>query len=627
MTETDSTSGRIASWRTFGLPLSAVFFAAYYVYFVVEIEPHLLYHGAGLIDNFPAFYWGWDFFAGFTTYPGGILEYLCAFLSQLFYYSWAGAAVVTAQAWLMCLCTDSAIRTLSLPRWRGLRFLGPLLLLAIYSQYTFHLPETMGPLAAIAAFCLYLKLAPKEEVRGGLWFLALSVGLYILAGGPYLLFALLCGLAEILLRHRFRLGAAQLALGAAIPLVLGAGVFAERPHDAYFELLPLSWKIKAFTSSELMREAVWIKILFLPVTVLILGTARVLVAAAGSWRARTKGRPSPRLESVRRVAEKLFGDPLRSEFGLNLRTAVLVLVTAATLLLYRDPKVKTLFEVDYFSRQEQWSKVIEIGRENPYHYLVCHAVDRALYHLGRLGDEMFAFPQRPEALFLTQREALWQKFDTCVDMGLVNQAENALMICVETYGERPLLLHRLARINMIKGNLGTARVFLRALAKVPFWSRAARADLARLDTDPGLSQDAAIQHWRSIKLVHDFVRDADTLTLLLTENAANRMAYEYGMASLLLSKNLEKFVQNAERLRPTAVSQDPRHYVEAVLLYRTLKKQPIDVPGRTIPREAKIRLHEFFQVLQQHGKDKADAREALRGPFGDTYYYYYFLDD
>ncbi len=627
MTETKSTAGKTASRRMFGLPLSVVFFVAYYLYFAVEIEPHLLYHGAGLIDKFPVFYWGWDFFAGFTTYPGGILEYFCAFLSQLFYYSWAGAAVVTAQAWLMCLCADYVVCKLGLLRWRGLRFVGPLVLLAIYSQYTFHLPETMGLLAAMAAFCLYLRLAPGAEVRAGLWFLALSVVLYVLAGGPYLLFALLCGLAEALFRRRFWLAATQWALGAVTPLVLGVGLFAQRPHDAYFELLPLSWKIRAFTSSELMREAVWAVILFLPVTMLVLGTARVLCTEVGSKRAHRKARPFPRLEAIRRAAEKLFGDPLRGRFGLNLRTAVLVLATAATLLLYRNPKVKTLFEVDYFSRHEQWSKVVEIGRENPYHYLVCHAVNRALFHLGKLGDEMFAFPQRPEALFLTQQEALWQKFDTCVDMGLVNQAENALMICIETYGERPLLLHRLARINMIKGNLATARVFLRALAKVPFWANAARADLARLDTDPGLSQDAAIQHWRSIKLAHDFVRDADTLTLLLTENPANRMAYEYGMASLLLSKNLDNFVQNAERLRPAAVSQDPRHHIEAVLLYRTLKKQPIDAPGRTIPREAKIRLHEFFQALQQHGKDKADAREALRGPFGDTYYYYYFLDD
>src|SRR5690606_27286574 len=108
--------------------------------------------------------------------------------------------------------------------------------------------ETMGLLAAMAASCLYLRFAPKDRVRTGLWFLALSVVLYVLAGGPYLLVALLCGLAEILFRHRFWLGAAQWAVGAATPLVLGVGLLGQRPHDAYFQLLPLSWKITTFTS-------------------------------------------------------------------------------------------------------------------------------------------------------------------------------------------------------------------------------------------------------------------------------------------------------------------------------------------------------------------------------------------
>ncbi len=624
MTGTKDETRKIAPRRRIGLPLSAVFFVAFYLYFALEIEPQLLYHGAGLIDNFPAFYRGWDFFAGFTTYPGGILEYLTAFLSQLFYHSWTGAAVITTHAWLICLCTDHVIKAVGLTRWRGLRFVGPLLVLALYSQYTFHLQVTMGVLAALAALCLYLKLAPKGQMGSGVWFLAFSVGFYAMAGGPYLLFALLCGLVEILFRARPRLGAIQLALGAAVPFVLGVAAFGRRPHDAYFQLLPLSWRISTLTSSELMREAVWVLILFLPVALLVLGIAQMLLRSVASRRSRKKARPSPRVESIRTVGEKLLGDPARSRFGPNLGTAALIVATATTLLLYRNPKVKTLFETDYFSCHGQWSKVIEIGRENPYHYLVCHAVNRALYREGRLGDEMFAFPQRPEALRLTKQEALWQKFDMCVDMGLVNEAENALMICIETYGERPLLLHRLARVNKIKGNISTARVLLGALAKVPFWGGIAGAELARLDADPELSQDAAIQHWRSIMLRQDFVRDADTLTLLLTENPKNRMAYEYGMAGLLLTKSIEQFARNVDAFRPAA-AQDPRHHIEALLLHRTLKRQPIDVPGRTIPREAKIRLHEFFQALQQHGKDKAEAAEALRGPFGDTYYYYYFL--
>lgn len=628
MTEKTDAAGRTTAWHTLSLPLSLVFFAAFYLYVALEIEPHLIYHGAGLIDNFPVFYKGWDFFREFTAYPGGMIEYISAFLSQLFYYSWTGAAVITGQAWLICLCTDYAVKAVGLARWRGLRFVGPLLLLAIYSQYTFHLLETMGLLTALAAFCLYLRLAPRGEIVAGTWLLAFSIGLYALAGGVFLLLALLCGLLEMLLRSRARLGAFAVALGVAVPYLLGVVVFGQRPHDAYFELLPLSWKFRSYTSSELMEVAVWAMLLLLPAALLAGGVSRLLLRSTDQARLSKKAKSSIAMASIRKCVDRLCGDPNRSRLGLNLQTALLIAATAATLALCRSPKVKTLFAVDYFARQRQWSKVLEIGGKSPYHYLVCHAIDRALFHTGKLGDEMFSFPQRPEALFLTQKEALWQKFDTCMDIGMINQAENALMICLETYGERPLLLSRLAQVNLVKGNISTARVYLNALEKVPFWGSAARARLAQLETDPELSQDADIQHWRSVMLQKDFVRDADTLTLLLTENPENRMAYEYGMASLLLSKKLDLFAENVEKFRPACIPGDPMHYTEAVLLFRALTRQPIDAPGQTIPRDAKVRLHEFFQACQQYGKDTVAARKALRASFGDTYYYYYrFLGD
>ncbi len=627
MKEKSNEAGRTTARRTLRPPLSLVFFAAFYLYVTFEIQPHLIYHGAGLIDNFPVFYKGWDFFREFTTHPGGLIEYVSAFLSQFFYYSWAGAAVITGQAWLICLCIDYAIRTVGMPRWRGLRFVAPLLLLAIYSQYTFHLPETMGLLVALVAFCLYLRLAPKGEIGAGAWLLGFSTGLYAFAGGAFLLFALLCGLVELLFRGRVRLGAFAVALGLGVPYLLGVIAFGQRPHDAYFELLPLSWKFQSYTSSELMEKAVWVMLLLLPAALLAGGIVHLLLNPTNQAKPSKKANSATKLESIRKSIDRLCGDSNRSRLGLDLRTALLIIATAVTLMLCRASKVRTLFEVDYFSRQGQWDKVLEIGRKTPYHYLVCHAIDRALFHTGKLGGEMFCFPQRPEALFLTQKEALWQKFDTCMDIGMVNQAENALMICLETYGERPLLLQRLAQVNLIKGNISTAQVYLKALEKVPFWGSAARARLAQLETDPQLSQDADIQHWRSVMLRRDFVRDADTLTLLLTENPENRMAYEYGMASLLLSKKLDQFEQNVKKFRPASISANPSHYIEAILLSRALHKQPIDVPGQTIPKEAKVKLHEFFQVIQQHGTDKAAARAASEGPFGDTYYHYYFFAD
>jgi hypothetical protein len=353
----------------------------------------------------------------------------------------------------------------------------------------------------------------------------------------------------------------------------------------------------------------------------------------GIWRLVTRtreGHPariSSRWNAITMRVSRVFHEQAQGGVGWNLPTLFLAGVTAATVLLCRAPATKTILQADYFSCQGQWARVLEIGRRSPYYYTVCHTVDRALCRLDRLGDEMFAFPQQPAALLLTDPSAnpVWQKFDICLDLGLINQAENALVLCTEIYGDRPLLLQRLATINMIKGNTGAARVLLGALAKVPFWGAGARRDLACLESDPNLSEDAAIQRWRSVMLKTDSVRDVDTLTQLLTENPANQTAYQYGMAALLLAKNLDAFVRMFDTYQHRNFTRIPRHYEEALAVFETLRKQPADGPGRVVSPEVRAQLQEFLQVFREAGGDKTASRSALRKRFGSAYFYYYFL--
>ena len=616
---------RVAVVRLLRPPRSLVFFVLFFLYFAFEIEVGLLYYCCGLIDNFPAFYRGWDFFRGFLSYPGGLLEYFAAFLAQSFYYSWAGAAVVTGQAWLMCLGTDSVIKAIGAPRWRGLRFVGPLLLLIMYSQYSFHLPTTMGFLVALLALCLYLRFGSDKVVPSFALLIVISVLLYVTAGGSLLLFALLGGLYELFFRRSVPVALACLALGVVVPHVLGVVAYSQRPHDAYFELLPLSWKIVDAQTIAIVRRAVYGLYLLLPLAVAILGLWRFCFSkTVPVSSAPAKGRAGQ--DSAPERPRWTFWGDNRGALGLNLPTLVLAGVTLAVLAQFRDTKVKTLFQVDYYSRQKMWSKVLEVGRRHPYHYLVCHAVNRALYHTGRLGDDMFSFPQDPTALMLISGESFWQKFDTCIDLGLLNKAENALTISMETFGERPLLLERLALVNMAKGNIGAARALLGALSEVPFWTGRARDCLARLDDDPGLSNDPETQRLRAVMLRTDFVRGGDSLAWLLNENPRHRMAYEYYMAALLLTKNLDTFVQTFDTFRRLNESlRIPRHFGEALLLSRALKQQPLDVPGQFVPTTTKTRLHEFLQALQRYGQNRAAGRAALKESYGDTYFYYYYF--
>jgi hypothetical protein len=601
-----------------GLP-SAAFYLLFYLYLAFEVDLRLLYNGGGLIENFPTFYLDWEFLKGQLTCPAGTIEYISAFLAQLFYNSWAGAAVVTCQAWLIGWGTDTYLKSIGAQRLRILRFVGPLVLAAVYSQYVFHFTLTLAFAVAVLAACLFLRFAPQGAVRQVLCFLALAITLYAATGAASILFALLCTGARIVGRQ-YREGLLYGLSAAFIPCLVGVMVWKLPAIEAYVVQLPIYLGNRMNEPPKLMLKALWVLYLFLPVA----------VGAVGLWRLTFGRRMSPATSPTQtgRTSRKSHPPQSGVRFGVlgwTIETILLAAATTTILYLYHDPKLKALFAVDYYSRQGMWSKVLDTARHSPPHYLICHAVDRALYHTGRLGDEMFGYYQDPKALLLTGKEAMWQKADACMELGLVNEAQDALAVSMEMYGEKPLLLQRMARVYVVKGDIETAGVYLGALSKVPFWGRQAQEDLTQLRRDPTFPEDPEIQRLRAVRLRQDFVRTADFLRQLLVENPRNRMAYEYGMAWFLLTKNLAGFAQLFNTYPNMVESRIPRHYEEAILLAKAMNLRTVDLGTRSVSTESRDRFTSFMKVLQPFGRDFAAARKSLGKSFGDSYFYYFFL--
>lgn len=215
-----------------------LFFILFYLWLWLGVDLKLIFHGGGAITNFPVFFKGWFFFQQFLSYPGGLLEYLSAFLCQFFYYSWAGALIVTLQAWLIYLCTDKFIKAIKAPSLRFIRFLGPLLLLITYNRYTFYFPTTLAFLASLIFVYFYLKITRESSLFRLAIFLILSVIFYTIAGGAYLLFAALAAIYELSVRRRWLLAPAYLISAAGIPYIEGVLLYNISIINAYTELLP-----------------------------------------------------------------------------------------------------------------------------------------------------------------------------------------------------------------------------------------------------------------------------------------------------------------------------------------------------------------------------------------------------
>lgn len=206
-------------------------------------------------------------------------------------------------------------------------------------------------------------------------------------------------------------------------------------------------------------------------------------------------------------------------------------------------------------------------------------------------------------------------------------AQKAFTECMEVYGEHPLILKRLALINMVKGNIGAAKVYLGALAKTLFDAGWARDYLTRLQSDPNLSTDENIQQLRSIRLKKDhptvvFANEKMFLTLL-SENSKNRMALEYLMSWYLLTKQLDKLVGNIERLKELGYSQFPRHYEEAVLIYAYARNEPVFLHGYEVRPEARREIEGFSGIFNSYGKNKQAAIHKLVENHGGSYFFYH----
>ncbi len=212
---------------------------------------------------------------------------------------------------------------------------------------------------------------------------------------------------------------------------------------------------------------------------------------------------------------------------------------------------------------------------------------RALYHLGRLSEDLFSFTNRVMETPLPPLDnglpGMQAQAETLFELGLVNDAEHYAHEALELEGAHPEILRLLADINTVKNRPKAARVFLNVLAQVPFQQKEAKARLESLLSDPQGNSLTNLSLVRSRMLTNDLPHEglpAEPLLVLLPHyNPRNRMAFEYLMLHLLLGSNLEKAVNRLSQLDSFGYTRIPRHYEEALLLYQTPQGLAGDSPG------------------------------------------------
>lgn len=631
-----------------------LFLVLYFLFAWLIVDPRLVHHGVGvLVAYYPfSFHLGWPFLAEHLSRPGGALEYAVRFLSQYFCIGWVGALVITALAWLGWRASDAVARWAGWPHAGIVRYVPPLMLAVLYGGYSQPLEMVASLWLAVGGFLVYARWAPSRPAARVVTIVAGCCVLNWLASLASLEWVVLVAVYEVGVGRRPRLALVALATdvvaGSFLGLVAGQSlesvwkaVVARDPgvlivHGplavalcAFFPLLLVGavlcrswWVRRAGASPGGPAEAQQSK-----------------PAASGSRHTgkAAKLRRGPR-ERIRRLGANLARPENRRAI------AVLVVLAASAAIVWRvqHDTLGIVLAINYYSQNEEWEKSLEAARRLPpggYNARCNRNVLLALYHTGRLGDEMFSYPQQlaPDPaqsgidVFsspggYTDMGEFFQVSRLFLELGYVNQAEKCALETLETCGDLPALLEELAVIYVVKDRPETARIFLNALAQHPLYRAKARERLALLARDPKWESDPRAAQIRRNKPRRDRAgcrfRLGDLFLDLNEANPKNRMAFEFHMARCLATGQYDLVAANVSRLKEFGFRHVPRHYQEATAISE--RKHPgQEVAGGYRPnREIQERLVYFDRLVNSQRNAGEAARAAVNAGLGNTYFFY-----
>jgi hypothetical protein len=571
----------------------------------------LVYLAAG-----PLFSRAPEFAAPFRHECGGLASYAGALLAQFDYYNLAGAARRGVEAVLIGALAERVVaQALGRPA-RLVRYV-PLLPYCLLCGRVDQNPAAalivIGTLAAVLAGaaghlwsrawrCMW-HVALTALVAYALAGAAGRDGLWVTMTG----FGLLATLAE-----RRRTGPLERAwLGAfAVPPLLAAWAGGCFLPPANFDV-PVALSRPTHALTLLLLAAT-------PLAALVL-TLRPSAAMAPAW---TRRRPLRVLAAI----------------GALLLTSLL-----AARLTCHQPGLEQA-QWDDLVLAGRWDAVLARATASPkLSLLAIHDVDTALARTGRLGDDMFLYPQDQAALLLPMEvpytfSCRFRLADQLLALGRINSAEFALQNTLPYTGDNPYILRRLALVYMVKGDASAARLYLTLLSCNLIHGGWARHYLRLMASDPQLAEEREITAARAFIPARDDLLDISdvaqgqpqvsyyqyvALADLLDFNPRNRLALDELMALYLLLAHPEGVAENLHRLGACGGREIPASWEEALLVVLDHPGGKVDLGDLTISEQSLRRFRRFKQVMRAHSGDFHAAWPDLSREFAGTWLGYY----
>lgn len=557
------------------------FIFAFYFFF---LKGHIAYweeSGLFLLTN--------DFLADFVMKPGGWSEYAGSFLLQFYRWQGVGAFLLTLVPLGIFVFTRGIMKSLSVPQnWLILSCLPFILVCGLQCQQSCVLGETLKIFFFFFFVWAYLSIR-VQAVRYVAFSLGLPLLYFFLSSGGFVLIYLFTLIYE-LLRGKGHLRFGVLAWWLLLVLVY--------PYlwQRWFYIMPDSslHMLVDFPEENKFYPVIWF--IYSYVYILLL---------------------------VSCFAAKIKASPKRIFYILQV---LLIMVGIGFCFNYSyGSRMEQFLRMEQMAVRGDWNGVLDMApkikkpiREEMF------LINLALANTGRLGDDLFVYPQSGIGCLYLPRQL---DYSTSVlgaeffhSLKIPNEAIHWVFEASANtpWGINFRTLRRLIVFNIQKGDKKVADKYLTILECSVFnkkWCRERRAELDAQQVAPVAPREENDFFIGSRPFLSDMAR-------VLDAGRNSKMTIDYILCGLLLDKDLNTFCRIFTGFYPYKPGGPiPGIYAEALQVAIDLgKREVIEKNYIFTPAQRKV-FEEYNALYSNCSKDKKNAPVIMR-KFKNTWWYY-----
>lgn len=583
----------------------------------MKTEPFLHYHfqQIGFLTTF-------DFFKPFTTYPGGIADYVAEFISQLFSFNLFGSALIVAIAALQGLIALNLITRITGNTKLGYTLFSIVLLsgVIIVSDYRYPYYISIRLLLAFvfvwAYYILYSKL-PKLKLI--VWTIA-GFLLFYIASGPALFVFTLSTAAIIIYTEKtktwLKVIPAMLIFAGILPLVGYKFLFQVTLQNLY--------NITVIKPPELLAYSTYYQLyIYYSLLPAILCIFLFLVRIPEKEQAvsQPKRKTKPQISFYKKMP-----------FILSVQVAGIAVIGYFLFIKTHEPFKKKILLIEYYAENQQWDKLLKVAEEiEIYDFRVNFQINRAYANLGQLPERLFTYPQLlgVNGLFFDNSNMngsfTMPNSDLYFDLGLMSESQHWAFEAQTLMPNSPRILKRLIMINLINRKYQLAQEFLTVLDQNMLYHKWVDKYKKYVSDTTLAAADKLIAEKRRFNPQKEYVHiePLNDLKLLFETNKENRFAFDYLLSHCILSSNYPDFMNYLPYFKKYNIKTLPRSWEEALAI-NILKTKTIPdfVTAETISDGCMKRIGAFNKTVTQFNNDLQAAKNTLRRYFEDTYWYY-----